>query len=172
MAKRKKTEPPSSVAAEPAEPPNTESVQNRRWAWGMVFVLAVAVSGLWAKRHSVPAPSGDQPLGLAVAASSAAQGKASAPARSSAKSAAASKVQAETDAPAAVQDPASKPRKRGANYAADTSEPLNPRQACGSRTFISLAICMKRHCSRPAYAGHAECRRMTEQEQQNQRGFP
>ena len=41
---------------------------------------------------------------------------------------------------------------------------LNPRRACGDRTFISLAICMKRYCSRPDYSGHAECARMREQE--------
>lgn len=44
------------------------------------------------------------------------------------------------------------------------AEPLNPRQACGSRMFISMVICMKRHCSRPEYSKHAECRRMREQE--------
>jgi hypothetical protein len=45
-----------------------------------------------------------------------------------------------------------------------TSAYLNPRQACGNRMFITMAICMKRHCARSAYAGHPECKRMREQE--------
>jgi serine/threonine protein kinase len=47
---------------------------------------------------------------------------------------------------------------------AEAGEPLNPRKACGNKTFIWLAICMKRHCSRPEYAGHAECEHMRQQE--------
>lgn len=47
---------------------------------------------------------------------------------------------------------------------AEAGEPLNPRKACGNKTFIWLAICMKRHCGRPEYAGHAECERMRQQE--------
>lgn len=43
--------------------------------------------------------------------------------------------------------------------------PLNPRQACGDRVFIAMAICMKRHCGRPEYGGHAECTRMRQQEE-------
>lgn len=43
--------------------------------------------------------------------------------------------------------------------------PLNPRQACGSRVFIAMAICMKQHCGRPEYAGHSECARMRQQEE-------
>lgn len=52
--------------------------------------------------------------------------------------------------------------------------PLNPRQACGSRVFIAMAICMKRHCGRPEYSGHAECARMRQQEeaQRNRYDFP
>ncbi|MES2088409.1 MAG: protein kinase [Pseudomonadota bacterium] len=61
-------------------------------------------------------------------------------------------------------------RKRS-TPAAVSAEPLNPRQACGSRVFISMAICMKRHCSRPEYSAHPECRRMREQEE-TQRNYP
>ncbi len=77
-----------------------------------------------------------------------------------------------TDEPALDDEPSAKTRQRASGNGADASSPLNPRQACGSRTFISLAICMKRHCSRPAYAGHAECKRMTEQEQNQHSSFP
>lgn len=43
--------------------------------------------------------------------------------------------------------------------------PLNPRQACGERVFIAMAICMKQRCGRPEYSGHAECARMRQQEE-------
>ncbi len=43
--------------------------------------------------------------------------------------------------------------------------PLNPRQACGGRVFIAMAICMKQHCGRPQYSGHSECARMRQQEE-------
>lgn len=43
--------------------------------------------------------------------------------------------------------------------------PLNPRQACGDRVFIAMAICMKQHCGKPEYGGHAECTRMRQQEE-------
>lgn len=46
----------------------------------------------------------------------------------------------------------------------DASDALNPRKACAGKTFILLAICMKRHCSRPEYAAHTECERMRQQE--------
>ena len=46
-----------------------------------------------------------------------------------------------------------------------TAGPLNPREACGGRVFIALAICMKRYCGRQAYAAHPECTRMRQQEE-------
>ncbi|MGH6649265.1 serine/threonine protein kinase [Aquabacterium sp.] len=166
VAKRKKTEPPRPQATTESLVADTGSTQNRRWVWGMAFVVVVAVSGLWAQRHSTQAPADDLPLATAVAASAAPKASASGKSRTSLP-------MAQADAASNTEEPRNvKVRKRASGDVADASEALNPRQACGSRTFISLAICMKRHCSRPAYAGHAECRRMTEQEQQSQRGFP
>ncbi|MDI1260745.1 serine/threonine-protein kinase [Aquabacterium sp.] len=139
---------------------SAQSTLNRRWLTGMALVVVMAASGLWAQRHSTTrSPSQDLPTGAvsASAAMASAVGK-SAPA----------KAQAKAEPP--LDDQAAKPRKRAGSN--DAPEPLNPRQACGSRTFISLAICMKRHCSRPAYAGHAECKRMTEQEQGQRSAFP
>lgn len=46
----------------------------------------------------------------------------------------------------------------------DASDPLNPRKACAGKSFIMLAICMKRHCARPEYTAHPECERMRQQE--------
>ncbi|RZL03777.1 MAG: serine/threonine protein kinase [Rubrivivax sp.] len=171
VAKRKKTEAPPARSVDTAPATDTGAIHNQRWVWGMAFVVVVAVSGLWAQRHSTPTQSGDQALGAAGAASAVGQARASGP--SSPKSATAKRTPLLDDEASASSpdEPRSKTRKRG-GAVAEASEPQNPRQACGSRTFISLAICMKQHCSRPAYAGHAECRRMTEQEQRSQRGFP
>lgn len=55
--------------------------------------------------------------------------------------------------------------------AADIQDtPLNPRRACSGKSFIMLAICMKRHCSRPEYTAHAECERMRQQEAAQRNG--
>jgi len=55
-------------------------------------------------------------------------------------------------------------KKEESTATAEAVEPLNPRKACGNKVFIWLAICMKRHCSRPEYAEHPECERMRQQE--------
>jgi len=46
----------------------------------------------------------------------------------------------------------------------DAGDALNPRKACAGKSFIMLAICMKRHCARPDYTAHPECERMRQQE--------
>ena len=142
-----------------------ESTLNRRWVMGMAFVVVVAASGLWAQRQSTRSQPQDMLTGAAAAAS-AVSAKASG---TSGKSAPAKAVKGE---PGLEDDQTARTRKRAGSDVGGVAEPLNPRQACGSRTFISLAICMKRHCSRPAYAGHAECKRMTEQEQGQRSAFP
>jgi serine/threonine protein kinase len=45
------------------------------------------------------------------------------------------------------------------------AEASSPRQACGGRVFIAMAICMKRMCEKPAYRPHAQCVRMRQQEE-------
>ncbi len=160
VAKPKKTIPAPLAESTPA---TAQSTLNRRWLMGMAFVVVMAASGMWAQRHSTRSPLQDLPAGAASA--SATMAKASAAGKS-----APAKAQAKGEPP--LDDQTAKTRKRAGSNVADASEPLSPRQACGSRTFISLAICMKRHCSRPAYAGHAECKRMTEQEQGQRSAFP
>ncbi|MBC7698792.1 serine/threonine-protein kinase [Aquabacterium sp.] len=163
VAKGQKTISPPTSESAPAK--GIESALNRRWVMGMAFVVVVAASGLWAQRNSTRPQSQDLPMGVATA--SAAGAKASVPGKPVVPAKAAAKSEAGLE-----DDQTSKTRKRTGSNVADASEPLNPRQACGSRTFISLAICMKLHCSRPAYAGHAECKRMTEQEQGQRSAFP
>ena len=46
-----------------------------------------------------------------------------------------------------------------------SAEAASPRQACGSKIFISLAICMKRQCEKPAFKAHAQCVKMRQQEE-------
>ncbi|MGQ0599128.1 serine/threonine protein kinase [Aquabacterium sp.] len=46
----------------------------------------------------------------------------------------------------------------------DAGDALSPRKACAGKSFIMLAICMKRHCARPDYTAHPECERMRQQE--------
>jgi serine/threonine protein kinase len=46
-----------------------------------------------------------------------------------------------------------------------SAEAASPRQACGSKIFISLAICMKRQCEKPAFRSHAQCMKMRQQEE-------
>lgn len=44
-------------------------------------------------------------------------------------------------------------------------EAASPRQACGGKVFIALAICMKRQCEKPAFRPHAQCVKMRQQEE-------
>lgn len=120
------------------------------WA-GLAGVFALTLAGLgWfgarpAVQAAAPAASGVQ---LAVAA-------ASSPAAAPVAAASAS-----TPAPAAASKPSAGEKKRETRAA-----PLNPRTACAGKSFIFLAICMKRHCSEPGYTRHPECVRMRKQEE-------
>lgn len=64
------------------------------------------------------------------------------------------------------------PPARVLRTARSTAEPLNPRQACGDRMFIAMAICMKRYCGQAPYARHSECARMRAQEEAQRPRFP
>jgi serine/threonine protein kinase len=46
-----------------------------------------------------------------------------------------------------------------------SAEAASPRQACGGKIFIALAICMKRQCEKPVYKSHAQCVKMRQQEE-------
>jgi hypothetical protein len=54
----------------------------------------------------------------------------------------------------------------------EPNQPLSPRKACSGKSFILLAICMKRHCVRPEYAAHPECERMRQQEASQRSNYP
>jgi hypothetical protein len=44
------------------------------------------------------------------------------------------------------------------------ADPIDPRARCGERSFLSMLVCIKRQCTEPAVAAHAECVRLREQE--------
>ncbi|HEX6706585.1 MAG TPA: protein kinase [Albitalea sp.] len=51
-----------------------------------------------------------------------------------------------------------------------TSEPGTPRQACGARVFLALALCMEQQCERPRFKGHPQCRKVVEMLERRRRG--
>ena len=67
------------------------------------------------------------------------------------------------DAPARPGNGGSTRESTPATRVADapaTSGPLTAREACGSRVFIALAICMDRECEQPQFRDHPECVRI------------
>jgi serine/threonine protein kinase len=69
-------------------------------------------------------------------------------------------------------DGASGPRARdagaGAANLADTA--ASPRDACGSRVFLALAVCMEEQCERPRFKSHPQCDRVREIMERRRRG--
>ena len=59
--------------------------------------------------------------------------------------------------PAATREPASPSRPV---IAGEGTLPSSAREACGSRAFIALAICMDRECEQPQFRNSAECVRV------------
>lgn len=53
---------------------------------------------------------------------------------------------------------------------AHAREPQTPRQACGSRVFLALALCMEEQCELPRFKGHPQCRRVQELVERRRRG--
>lgn len=136
--------------------------------WALAALLLLGVFAIWWLQrtgHKAPAPHPPEqaPSALLQPAS---KGR-------SAGLKVADTVQATPAVPAEVAS-ATKPRRQPRQEStvarkdddrdAESVEPKNPRKACAGKSFILLAICMKRHCARPEYAGHAECERMRQQE--------
>ena len=49
-------------------------------------------------------------------------------------------------------------------------EPAGPHDACGSRSFIALAVCMEQQCEQPRFKAHPECERVRQMVERRQRG--
>jgi hypothetical protein len=43
-----------------------------------------------------------------------------------------------------------------------TENASGPREACGTRTFLALALCMEQQCETPRFRSHAQCDRVRE----------
>lgn len=144
--------------------------------WVLLLLALLTGIAVWWSQHSRPGQHKDNLKDKQVAGSSA---LASAPlAKPRASEAGESRKRAAAVAPVAsaandlvvskprkpAKEKASQARKEEASAADDASEALNPRKACAGKSFIMLAICMKRHCARADYAAHPECERMRQQE--------
>jgi ribosomal protein L40E len=52
--------------------------------------------------------------------------------------------------------------------AAQNVAPSSPKEACGKRVFIALAICMQEQCSNARFNAHPQCVQMRQQQKNNQ----
>jgi serine/threonine protein kinase len=177
------TMPPTIPVSPPAAAAAPAVMQSRIWLrWVFAALLLALITALWwtqqRARSKAHGPSMD------AVASTQNEAKPTASLRMPEALPSGSEARPEARKASASASAASRPKRRPKSEAqaiskeeplgvAEAGEPLNPRKACGNKTFIWLAICMKRHCSRPEYAGHAECERMRQQEAaQRNNNFP
>lgn len=153
-----------------AEGPTASPAQ--AWTrWAIMGLVCMAMLAFWWGRHSASAQGrvGVAPaVSVASPASPAAQASAAVVQASRAAS-------VDTEAASKASPGRTRQAEKVASLAASKPErtgPLNPRAACSNHSFIMLAICMKRHCSRPAYTRHPECQRMREQEAAQRPNYP
>jgi hypothetical protein len=48
--------------------------------------------------------------------------------------------------------------------------PSNPREACGSRVFLALALCMEEQCEKPGFKSHPQCDTVRQMVERRRRG--
>jgi hypothetical protein len=53
---------------------------------------------------------------------------------------------------------------------ATAQDTASPREACGHRVFIAMAICMEEQCERPRFKTHPQCERVREIVERRRRG--
>jgi hypothetical protein len=46
--------------------------------------------------------------------------------------------------------------------------PSSPQEACGSRVFLALAMCLQEQCQTPKFIRHPQCVQMLQQQKENQ----
>jgi hypothetical protein len=145
-----------------------------RWVFGAM--LLITVGAVWWSSHQAARVKPAEPGVLAAAQQSVPKGEATAtsakarhaasPASAASPAASRAAARARKDADAAAQ------QAEETREVAQANEPLSPRKACAGRSFIMLAICMKRHCVRPDYTRHPECERMRQQEAAQRSNYP
>lgn len=148
-----------------ADPLGRRFASARRAAWvGLAAVFGVVTMGLgWFGQRPASAPT---TIATPIPAASAVQlAVASGPASATPMPAAPLSAVAASAPVSAAQEPKAKPKPQRPG-------PLNPRTACAGKSFIFLAICMKQHCSRPAYSRHPECVQMRKQEEAQRNQLP
>jgi hypothetical protein len=78
---------------------------------------------------------------------------------------------AEGAAPVAQEQPvAVAPAPPPAAPAVQNDGPATPKQACGGRVFLALALCMEEQCERPRYKSHPQCRKVHDLLERRRRG--
>jgi hypothetical protein len=160
---------PRSWAPPAAPDPDALPYFSQWLRWVFVALVVALVGALWWSRHQAARQES-----AAVLASNAATAPSAAVAQASAVPRSARQPVSSGSQVGQVAEPRSRREARHAANAAkeqaqprpddEPSQPLSPRKACSGKSFILLAICMKRHCVRPEYAGHPECERMRQQE--------
>lgn len=48
------------------------------------------------------------------------------------------------------------------------SGPSSPKEACGKRVFLALALCMNEQCNTPQFTRHPQCVELREQNRRHQ----
>jgi len=46
--------------------------------------------------------------------------------------------------------------------------PSSPKEACGSRVFIALAMCLNEQCESPRFRGHPQCVQLREEQRRRE----
>lgn len=182
---RQPTAPASGTTGHPSVVGEGSIAGRRPLAWVFVGLALMTVLAVWWQQRHAATPTGLPGADMAMAAEPASDklGEGKAPGDANAQptaplaklgSAEACNGDGSSSGSPAVAASSRKPRgpvkaERVVSLQDDgkvpePSGPLNPRRACGGKTFIMLAICMKRHCSRPEYEAHPACERMRQQE--------
>jgi serine/threonine protein kinase len=141
----------------------------RRVARNAFALLAMALVGVAALGAWTPWASPTADAAAATVAANATVPAAAATVPAAAAVPAPAKVAAATAAPRRM--PADAPVLRRRPVVATAAPTVaSPRDACGDRNFLSMAICMNRQCGEPTLRPHAECVKWLRYDQARQQG--
>jgi serine/threonine protein kinase len=158
----------------------TQASRGLMWAGIALGLASVVALSAWSFKRQQTSQAPDSVVAAASGVQASAPVSAVAPGASRAKDKSKAKAAQESDrAQAILEGRASSAKSRAsedegpreARAKAKTqdsdasAEARSPRQACGGRVFIAMAICMKRMCEKPAYRSHAQCVHMRQQEE-------